>query len=318
MSDEHLDREPVDPTVAVQNKLAELSLTLDEAIPYRLSSMFPKLEGWGVRKEIRNKVKLIRNIEPCLSDLLRAGEEILYVAKGVQYSLLEAQFIGGLWANMINQTVFVVTNLRLIMINSNSKGVPKHTFWMIYYSQIDKAKAGFSGVLNLKLRDGKKLKFTGFTKLDRKTMPPLFEQAVETYQKHGFDPETSQSREFLCNVCYQAVPRHLYACDDCGTTFWKPSQVAIRSLIFPAWGDFLMKHYPLAVMEIFGYLLTWFFIIAIVSDAASVADVAVDVALILFFAHGVDAVATLMVAKKGLTPRVSGSLKPQPVTESVE
>ncbi|MHC4876633.1 MAG: hypothetical protein ACYTGL_09050 [Planctomycetota bacterium] len=318
MSDDHVDGETQDSTAAVEQKLDELGLSLSSSIPYRLASMFPKLTGWGAKKDIRNKVKLIRNVEPKLPELLRSSEEVLYIAKGIQYSLLEAQFIGALWANMINQTVFIVTNLRVIMINSNSKGVPKHTYWMIYYSQIEKAKASFTGVLNLKLRDGKKLRFTGFTKQDRKTMPALFQEALEKYQQHGFNPDASQSREHLCNVCFVTVPKGDYACDDCGTTFWRPSEVALRSLIFPAWGDILMRHYPLAVMELIGYLFSWFIIFTIVDEAATPTDAIGPVAMVLLFAHGLDALATLMIANKGLTPRATGTPAPAVVSDIVE
>ncbi len=318
MSDDHVEGEALEPAVAVEQKLQELGLSLNSTVPYRLASMFPKVSGWGAKKDIRNKVNLIRNVEPKLPDLLRPNEEVLYIAKGIQYSLLEAQFIGALWANMINQTVFIVTNLRVIMINSNKKGVPKHTYWMIYYSQIEKAKAGFTGVLNLKLRDGKKLRFTGFTKQDRKTMPTLFQEALETYQQHGFDPDASQSREHLCNACFVTVPKGDYACDDCGTTFWRPSELALRSLIFPAWGDILMRHYPLAAVEIFGYLISWIIIFAIVDEAATLADAVGPVAMILLCAHVFDALATLMIANKGLTPRSTAVPAPVAVSETVQ
>ncbi|MFP6762424.1 MAG: hypothetical protein VB858_02360, partial [Planctomycetaceae bacterium] len=75
--------------------------------------MFPKLEGWGSKSGIRRKVVLIGQIEPIPGDLLLPNEEVMYMANGVQHSAQEALTIG---ANLINQTVFVLTNLRLVML----------------------------------------------------------------------------------------------------------------------------------------------------------------------------------------------------------
>lgn len=299
MTELHEDADHEDTAAeAVRQKLAQLKLRLDtERYPYRLEKMFPKLDGWGAKGQIKGKVKLIKNVEPFLEDVLRPNEEVLYVAKGVQHSAIEAMTIGALWANMINQTVFILTNVRLIMAHSNSSGKPRHTCWMIYYSEITKFKASFTGVLDLRLADGKRMKFTGFSKLDRKSMPQIFEEALELFQQHDFVPECTQSREDLCGRCYEVVPKSRYACDKCGTRFWTPGQLALRSLIFPAWGDFLMKHYALACFELFGLVFTWFLAVAIALNHSLV-----EAALVVLLAHGFDALGTYFVAKKGLHP----------------
>jgi hypothetical protein len=292
----------------IASRLEGLGVVLDAAVSYRLETMFPRLEGWGAKGDIRKKGKLIARVEPWLKEMLRPQEEVLYVAKGVQYSFAEQYFMG-LWAMTINQTVFVLTSVRLLMLRTNSSGKPKETFWMIYYSQIAKFKAGWTGVLELKLRDGKKLKFTGFPKLDRKTMPGVFERALEKYRELGFSPEVTQSLENLCSHCYARVPKREYDCDKCGAEFWKPSEVALRSLVFPSWGDIVMKHYVVGAVEFVGYCVTWLFVGSLVVAALRQGDPAGLVvalgfaAVILGIAHGVDAGVTYHVAKKGLHPR---------------
>lgn len=296
---------------AVRAKLAELKLALNtDALPYQLEKMFPRLDGWGVKGEIKRRVKLIQQVEPQLPEMLFPNEKIYYIAKGVQHSIIEAMTIGALWSNMINQTVFILTNLRLLMIRSNSKGKPAETCWMIYYSEITKFKPTLTGVLDLKLDDGKKIRFTGFPKLDRKTMPTIFEEALETYRERGFEPSCTQSREDLCSDCFAIVPKRQFHCEKCGTTFWTPGQVAIRSLIFPAWGDMLLKHRALACVELLGLTVTWFVAYGLSGDG-NYAEAATLIAL----AHSFDAVVTYFIAKKGLHP--SGK-KPLPEGEILE
>ena len=282
----------------VLNRLAELKLSIDSTGPYRLEKMFPKLEGWGSKGDIKAKVALIKQIRSTLDEALLPNEEVLYVSKGVQHSAIEALTIGALWSNMINQTVFVLTNLRLLMFRSNSKGKPAETCWAIFYSQISKFKAKFTGVVDLKLKDGRHLCFSGFSKTDKKTMPAVFEECVETYQNRDFDPDCSQSREDLCGRCFTVVPKGEFACSNCETKFWTPGQVALHSLIFPAWGDFLLKHYPLAIVEVLGAAFTWILAVTFVMNDSEY----LGAAFIILFAHSIDAIITYFIARKGLHP----------------
>lgn len=297
-------------------KLKEWSLSLNPKMPYLLDKMFPKLSGWGAKGEAKRKVKLIANVEPLLSRMLQQGEEILYVAKGVQYKFSEHYFMG-IWAAMINQTVFVLTNVRLIMLRTDTHGKPKSTYWMIYYSQIDKFKGSWTGTVNVKLRDSTKLTFTGFSGTDRKSMPAIFEEILEKYRAHGFDPEVSQSRENICTHCLVRVPKDEYNCGKCQAEYWTPSEVALRSLMFPSWGDFVMGHTAFACVELFGYAVLWLFIVIIFAGALSegpeaVFGAAIFAAVALAFSHLPDAALTYYIAKKGLHPKTG----PQPRAET--
>ena len=176
----------------VTSKLRELNLQLNPEMPYRLESMFPRLEGFGAKSEIKKRVKLINHAEPKIDAILLENEEVLYIARGIQNSIFEALTIGAVWANLINQTLFVLTNVRLLMAHCNSKGRISEPYWVIYYSEINTFKAKFGGTIQLKLRDRRKLQFSGFPKSDRKEMPQLFERAVEQYRALGFEPQCSQ------------------------------------------------------------------------------------------------------------------------------
>src|SRR5262249_22425402 len=164
----------------VARRLEEMHLSLDPEIRFNLATVFPTISGWGAKGRIKRKHRLIVQIQDRLKQMLRPGEEVLYVARGVQYRFSEQYFLGH-WAHLINQTVFVLTNLRLLMLHADTKGRPRHTFWTIYYSQIKRFKPTWTGNLLLDLCDGTKLRFTGFGKVARKEMPRIFEEALESY-----------------------------------------------------------------------------------------------------------------------------------------
>ena len=128
-------------------KLQELGLQLNPAIPYNLDYIFPKTEGWGANGDIQRKHKLLVNNEGFLQRILMEKEQVLYIAKGMQYKFSEQYFMG-IWATLINQTVFVLTNFRIIMIHSDTRGNPKDMYWMIYYNQIQDFKISLLGMVS--------------------------------------------------------------------------------------------------------------------------------------------------------------------------
>ena len=126
-------------------------------------------------------------------------------------------------------------------------------------------------------------------------MPTIFQDALDNYRKLNFHPTVSQSRENLCSHCFQVVPKDHYVCRNCGSDFWTPKELALRSLIFPSWGDFCMKHYHFATVELIGYVFSWWWAISILTRA-NPGDGWIAVGLIFIFAHPVDAILTYSVA----------------------
>ena len=62
-----------------------------------------------------------------------------------------------------------------------------------------------------------------------------------------------------------------------------------------------MKHYPLAVVELLGYIFTWIFAVAAIQNA----DYGFAAGIVAF-AHVFDAMVTSMIARKGLHTRAKG------------
>ena len=293
---------PNDPTA--ESRLAELGLSLDKGINWNLPSIFPKIKGLGYKGKIKNKCKLIKQVEPVLLQTLHNDEEVLYVAKGIQLKFWEQYFMG-VFAQLINQTVFVLTNGRLLMFNTDTKGKPKHSYWMVYFSEIVKFKKRFLGGMTMKLKDKSKFVFTGFKGADKKSMPEIFERINQQYSEMGFSPEVSQSRECLCTVCKQVVQKKVYKCANCGQDYWTPKELGIKSLIFPSWGDWLMGHHLLATVELLSYLITGavFVLLLFGPDPIPLAAWIPLVAFVLFFEHVVDGWLTYSIASKGLVPK---------------
>ncbi|QDU79427.1 hypothetical protein Pla110_11370 [Polystyrenella longa] len=289
---------------AVEKKLAELNLHLSPHINYQLETMFPKLEGMFVKGTIKKKAALVNRLEPLMDEMLLDNETVLFVSKGNQSSFAESFFMGALWAQMINHTAVVLTNLRLLCIRTNGKGKPKRTYWSIYYSQIRHLGSTIFGNAKIKLKDGKSLSYSGFPKIDQQTMRSVFQDAYRSFEEKGFDPPVTQSWERLCGHCYEVVPKGQYRCEECGTTFWTPAEIGFRSFVFPSWGDFVMKHYPIAVFELLGFLV----LIAIMLGAAANEDYVFAI-FAFFIGNGSDALITSRIAAKGL------HIKQEPETE---
>ncbi|MCA8982871.1 MAG: hypothetical protein KDA76_03850 [Planctomycetaceae bacterium] len=292
-------------------RLKELNLSLAPGITFRLESLFPKLTGWGWKEDLRQRVKLLKQVEPLLLQSLSRGEEVVYIAKGVQYSLLEAWMMG-IWARSINQTVFVLTNIRVLMFRTDGAGRPKNTSWTILYSEIKKFNGRWNGMMSLKLNDGSKLLFSGFKRQDRRRMPTIFRQAYEWYLAKGIALNCSQSLEKLCSHCLTNMPKGEYQCSHCQAEHWTPFEIAWRSFVFPSWGEFVMGHSLMAIIELLGGFFTWSFLVACTGLALKHADVGYLISGLTMFAvgNGLDALLTSHIARKGL------HLKKRPAEET--
>ena len=91
------------PREEILGRLQQMKLSLDDGIAYRLESIFAKTTGWGANGEIKRRTKLIKQVEPTLKQMLLPSEEVLYVAKGVQYSFAESYLMGALQNTIVQR-----------------------------------------------------------------------------------------------------------------------------------------------------------------------------------------------------------------------
>lgn len=285
--------------------LHDHSLHLSHDFPYQVDYLFPLTQGDEARGDLRRKTELLSRLEPTLKQMLLPNERVYYAARGIKQSALEVIFVGALWASIINETVFILTSLRVVMLRCDTRGNPRDVGWVLYYNEIRQIQSWILGTLHIHLRDGKRLVFGGFNSIDREAMPDIMMERRETYQEHGFAPECERSQLNLCCTCFNIVSHRKYECEKCGQRFWRPTELAGRSMVFPAWGDFLMKHYALAIFECFAALIAW----SLALFATYFGDVATGAGVILT-AHGIDAFATLIISFKGHHPRPGKKKRP--------
>ena len=317
--------EPTPPTdEPILAKLRSLKLELSPEINYRLPNLFPQIEGWFVNGPIKKRAELIRAVEPTLKQLLNPQEEVLFIARGLPFSIPES-FMGPLGlvvmlsSGMYNQVVFVLTNARLLMLHLNWRWKLRKSCWLVYYSEIHAVDAGWI-YLTLKLEDDRNLTFGWFSRVERRTMKDLIQRERRKARASGLEPFTTQSREALCSSCFEVVPWGEFECEACGTTFWKPSELALRSLIFPSSGEFLLGHYLIVVLLLVYYFLGLLICVVpalIFMTGNQVTPVRLIGALVviaayLVFAHAFAAAVTYMIARKGLNP-LSGPTSKTPL-----
>lgn len=233
----------------VISKLNELNLHLSPEIDYRVETMFPRIEGMLVNREVRKKFQLLQRIETVLRELLLEHEQVQLALKGKE--------------NLVD-TVMVFTSYRIVCFRTNKKGEPLQTFSFLYFTQIESLKTTNSWSsrddLTIALKDGGKLTVCTLPETDREAMLTLFQNAQKELNEPGFDPPVSQSRENLCGNCLQIVPKDHYQCAVCGATFWKPKDLAFRCFLFPPWGGFVMKRYLMSAIHLAYIILLLIFI----------------------------------------------------------
>ncbi|QDU49801.1 hypothetical protein [Gimesia panareensis] len=279
----------------VAAKLWELNLELSPEITYRLETLFPRIEGWFVKGKIKEQFKLLKRLEPLLTEILLEHEEVQLVLPCNQSTLTDAFLMGSLWVGTSTCAVLVLTNLRIYCIRVNDTGVPQQSFWQIYYSQIKVVDQTLFGDALFSLKDGRRLIYSGIVPDDQKRMQFIVWENCKLFRKRGFEPDVSQSREQLCGHCFDVIPPGIYECESCGAQYWKPIEVGIRSFVFPSWGDFVMKHSTLAFMELLGFTFLIGFTVAAFLEGRYVAGL-----MLYVTANMADALMSVQLATRAL------------------
>jgi hypothetical protein len=294
----------VDAPPTPAERLAELRLTLPRSFRYDLETLFPKTTRAGWQYDMRRRHRRLRSAEPVLRLALADSETIEYITHGVRHTWLET-LVFHIWAPSLNQLLVVITNVRIILIRTNRLGDPQRTFWTLFHHQITGCRMRWNNILTIRLVGGETLKFSGFSRTDRRMIRQLIEDGQQLSLASRRIPETTRPLETLCSYCLTPVPADEYRCAICRTDYWRPSQLAWRSMIFPSWGDFLMGHTEVALIEIIGALFSWSVLLGALARTLQQGSLLpLMVALPLFLiANGFDAFITAHIAKKGLHPR---------------
>ncbi len=275
---------------------------------YNFATLFPTAKKRKARKNAKRRVILAKQVEKVFPKLLYPGEHVRFITRGTLNSFVEQYFLG-LVALLINRTVFVVTDFRVLLINCDGKGRPHQMKWQIPFEELIVFKpGGMIGSTVFQARDDKKLKFSGVHRDDRKAIESVISERIETAKRAEIAFPHHRGRDPLCPICATPVMMKSNSCQECGDEFVKPIKVAMLSLLLPCLGEFYLAHRGIGLLELFGYAITLMVVMAISTSGEPNAWI-VGV-ILLAFAHIFDAFLTNHVASKGIRSKSLAWKKP--------
>lgn len=279
-------------------------LKVGEDGPYVFSQMFDT-EGWRARSRAKRRFKLLRRIDPALRPMLRDGERVFFVSRGVAHpSVLEWYFLGAALYYM-NQRAIVLTNQRILLLQIDWRMRPKAMRNQIDYASIAGFKNTVLGNTRISFHSGGHVLLTGLPRADRKWLARTFDRMLG---KLDAAPARTEL-EHLCPQCFWPVREQSASCPACARPFKSPRRAALLSLVFPGAGDLYLGHNAFAYLELLGATGIWLGAAALGFDpSVGVLEGIVLVCFIVVFAHGFDAFTTHRIAKKGL---IADSTDPQ-------
>jgi uncharacterized protein (DUF983 family) len=283
---------------------SEIQTLLDGVVSYDLEKMFPKLEGIGAKGKVRSKLKLLKKLLPDLQTALMDGETLLYVARGFVVNWWEALVASAAMAQYMNTTCVVLTDRRILLVNSKTNGKQKHFRNQLFYSEIEsvKMKKVLSRTGTLKLKDGSKIHIGGFKGIDCKLMETYIPEQLNSLPTEA--PSFAKSLQYLCPKCAEAYVALRQECEGCGTIYKNAKKAAIMSLALPGLGDLYLGHRLFGTMELVGSLFEWLILIGFIRgiSAGEAVDMVFFSVWIVFMisTNVIDYFVTLEMGKKGL------------------
>jgi uncharacterized protein (DUF983 family) len=273
----------------------------DSRIPYRFDQIF-SAKGFGAKRLARNRLKLMKAIDPHVQTILSDGEKVQFVSWGTEYSFLE-QFFMGLWSHLINRRALVFTDRRILMIQINSRRKVLDLKTQLRFQAIDKFATKTFGYIGLVLRNGNRFNITGIPRKDRNFIKGFVSKKISETRAEA----PGLGIENLCPKCGNKVLSFPDRCRQCGQAFKSAKKAGWLSLVFPGLGDIYLGHRGLGIMEILGGMLAWGSV-AVPYAWATFSEggpwiVSAGVASGIFvFVHGTDCWITRRVGFKGIYP----------------
>jgi hypothetical protein len=208
----------------------------------------------------------------------------------------------GVWSVMVNRTLFLFTNMRLILLNCDGKGRAKTLMWQIPYERMQKYGSGtLSGAVKIKTVGGQSFSFIGVPGGDRKRLKEYMLARLAQTRAQGLAFPSHADRDPLCCQCATPLPKAAKQCHECGDVLADPMTPALLSLLLPGLGHLYLGHRGMASFEMlgFGFLLVNMGFLAYRAGPPGLL-IAIPITLA---ALGADSLVTLHVARKGALPK---------------
>lgn len=285
------------PTLQHVERVEELLQRQSNDTPYDFQRLF-RADGFWARRASQKRFRLLKRIDESLRALLWPAERVVFMTSGVLYSFWESYFFG-LPMYYLNRRALVLTDMRLILLQIDRRRRPRELRSHILLRAIKSLKRTILGNTGLRLNSGKKFTIAYIPRADRRALVDTFKNAQSSPAR-----ETSaEGLEHLCPYCYVPVEGRPLQCPKCNGSYKSAKKAGLLSLLFPGLGDIYLGHLRFAILEVAVALLIW--IAVLIPDPEAPATVAERVVLGLFvvaIVHGIDAVSTWHVARKGHYP----------------
>jgi hypothetical protein len=226
--------------------------------PYDYAALF-EAKGWFARRRAKARFKLLQKLDAKLTRVLRPNERVYFVSTGSLNSGAE-QFFAGWAAYYINLRALIFTTERVILMQIGGNSKPRELVTELPYTSIRQVKATWSGFCEVILANGKKHRFSGMPKADRKFLRD-FLAGVVSGESTASLAKKSDGLVHLCPHCFTGVPAWPLVCGDCGGGIKSARTAALLSLLFPGLGDWYLGHRGLAAMEMMGTAFLWFVLV---------------------------------------------------------
>lgn len=290
---------------AVARRYEDILVRPPRESPYDFQRIF-RTDSWGARRLSKQKFKLLRKVDPQIRAMLHEGERVYYVTWGVEYSILEGLLLG--WVMfLMNRRAFVFTTQRVLLIQVGSRHNPLELRAQIRYPAIEKVKSSLGGNLKISFANGKSVVFASMPRRDRKFIQELT-RTLAAEVGNAASPDAFAATENLCPHCYVEVAGFPHACEACRKPFKSARTAGLLSFLFPGVGDVYLGHRGFGTMEILGAGLVWLSVLLPVvvplegQPALSTAEFGATAAMLFGFMHGVDALFTRHIGRKGIYP----------------
>lgn len=263
--------------------------------PYAFGTIFDN-RTWRASLRSKLKFQLLQLIDAKLQAMLHEGERVRYVTLGCGVSFWESYLLG--WVvYFLNRRAIVITSRRILLLQIGSRNRPGELVAQLRYSAIARVTSTLLGYTKLHLVNGDTYVFAYVPKADRR-----FLQSLVKWTGQGMGQDRV-GFEDLCSHCYAVVAGQPERCASCGGTFKSSLRATLLSLAFPGLGDWYLGHRVVALIEIVLAALLWLAVLIPYPEGALPLPLRlIFAASIVVFVHGVDALTTRHIARKGLYP----------------
>lgn len=294
-------------TIDSARRFEDLHGLTSHDMPYDFGKVFNG-ENRGARSRSRKKFKLLKKIHHQIQGMLEEDETVLHISSGLKHSFLEEliAFLFGVaplfFLAVVNGRALVFTTQRILLIHISRGDRPARQGlkFQVRYPEITQARRTFLGNLKLRFRNGSKTTFVKIHKRDRVFIQNEIERMGNQPVDSLFDtPVPPSGIENLCPQCHEVVQGFPEGCPTCDINFKSSKKAGWLSMIIPGAGDFYLGYRKSGIFEI---IITIFIWISVFQPINGQRFDFITILIVFLIVHGLDALHSRYVAKKGLYP----------------